>query len=72
MENVVHSSQLFNDLEAGTLPQFSYYNVECCTKTSMHPTSNIATGELMIKNLYDKLRASQYWNETCVFAISII
>ncbi|KAF7169434.1 hypothetical protein CNMCM6106_004339 [Aspergillus hiratsukae] len=64
MDNIVHASQLFDDLEQGTLPSFSYYNVECCTKTSMHPTSNIATGELMIKNLYDKLRASKYWEET--------
>lgn len=51
-------------MASGNLPQFSYYNVECCTKTSLHPSSNIATGQTMIKNLYDNLRASQYWEDT--------
>ena len=30
----------------------------------MHPTSNMAAGELMIKHLYDSIRQSQYWDST--------
>lgn len=67
MDNLVHASDLFSDLENGSLPTFSYYNVECCTMTSMHPTSNMAAGESMIKNIYDSLRASDYWEDTLLF-----
>jgi hypothetical protein len=28
----------------------------------MHPTSNMAAGELMIKHFYDSIRQSQYWD----------
>lgn len=65
-DQLVHASQLFQDLEDGTLPQFSYYNPECCTIDSMHPTSNMAAGEQMIKHLYDNVRNSSYWNETLI------
>jgi phospholipase C len=68
MQNLVHASDFFSDLKSGSLPTFSYYNVECCTMTSMHPSSNIAGGESMIKNIYDSLRASEYWEDTCVFS----
>ncbi|KAN0073093.1 Phosphoesterase family domain containing protein [Elaphomyces granulatus] len=59
IKNLVHADQIFRDLEDGTLPQFSYYNPECCNITSMHPKSNMATGEQMIKHLYDAVRGSQ-------------
>ncbi|KAK8196512.1 hypothetical protein M8818_006677 [Zalaria obscura] len=62
MDRLVHADQFYKDLEDGTLPQFSYINPECCTIDSMHPTSNIAAGEQMIKHLYDSIRKSQYWD----------
>lgn len=49
MDKLVHASEFYDDLEQGTLPQFSYINPECCTIDSMHPTSNMAAGEMMIK-----------------------
>ncbi|KAF2149023.1 phospholipase C [Myriangium duriaei CBS 260.36] len=64
MDKLVHADQFYSDLQAGTLPQFSYINPECCTIDSMHPTSNMAAGEQMIKHLYDALRNSQYWDNT--------
>lgn len=30
----------------------------------MHPTSNMAAGEMMIKHLYDSIRQSKYWDST--------
>jgi phospholipase C len=30
----------------------------------MHPTSNMAAGEMMIKHLYDAIRQSEYWDST--------
>lgn len=62
MDRLVHSDQFYRDLEEGTLPQFSYYNPECCTIDSMHPTSNMASGEQLIKHLYDAVRRSKYWD----------
>jgi len=64
MDKLQHADQFYTDLEQGTLPQFSYINPECCSVDSMHPTSNMAAGELMIKHLYDSIRQSQYWDST--------
>ncbi|KAL1988139.1 hypothetical protein VTN96DRAFT_669 [Rasamsonia emersonii] len=66
MENIVHADQFYRDLQEGTLPQFAYYNPECCNITSMHPLSNLATGELLIKHVYDAVRNSQYWDNTLI------
>lgn len=65
-ENLHTANVFFEDLAAGTLPQFSYYNPECCVMTSMHPTSNYATGASLIKHVYDSVRNSQYWDSTYV------
>jgi phospholipase C len=64
MDKLVTADNFYNDLEQGTLPQFSYINPECCTIDSMHPTSNMAAGEMMIKHLYDSIRQSKYWDST--------
>ena len=64
MDKLVHADEFYADLENGTLPTFSYINPECCTIDSMHPTSNMAAGEQLIKHLYDAVRRSKYWNET--------
>ena len=63
-DKLVHADQFYSDLANGTLPTFSYINPECCTIDSMHPTSNMAAGEQLIKHLYDAVRGSKYWNET--------
>ncbi|KAG9672321.1 phosphatidylglycerol specific phospholipase, partial [Aureobasidium melanogenum] len=66
MDQLVHADEFYSDLEAGTLPTFSYINPECCTIDSMHPSSNMAAGEQLIKHLYDAVRQSKYWNETLI------
>lgn len=66
MDRLVHATELYHDLEAGTLPEFSYLNPECCTVDSMHPTSSMAAGEQMVKHLYDALRRSKYWDNALV------
>ncbi|KAJ5584555.1 uncharacterized protein N7459_004355 [Penicillium hispanicum] len=62
MDRLVHADEFYRDLEEGTLPTFSYINPECCTIDSMHPTSPMASGEQMVKHLYDAIRRSQYWD----------
>jgi len=62
MDKLVHANQFYKDLKEGTLPTFSYINPECCSIDSMHPTSPMATGEQMVKHLYDALRKSKYWD----------
>ncbi|GAB1194762.1 hypothetical protein APSETT444_004011 [Aspergillus pseudonomiae] len=71
IDNLAHASDFYRDLEEGTLPAFSYINPECCSIDSMHPKSNMAAGEQMIKHLYDAVRRSKYWDNvydsiTCV------
>lgn len=62
MDRLVHADEFYSDLANGTLPTFSYINPECCTIDSMHPTSNMAAGEMMVKHLYDSIRQSKYWD----------
>lgn len=62
MDHLAHADEFYRDLEQGTLPTFSYINPECCTIDSMHPTSPMASGEQMVKHLYDALRRSKYWD----------
>ncbi|KAF2142584.1 uncharacterized protein K452DRAFT_358330 [Aplosporella prunicola CBS 121167] len=62
MDKLVHADEFYADLANGTLPTFSYINPECCTIDSMHPTSNMAAGEQLIKHVYDALRNSPYWD----------
>ncbi|OZJ04694.1 hypothetical protein BZG36_02554 [Bifiguratus adelaidae] len=66
MDKLVHASEFYDDLANGTLPTFSYINPECCTVDSMHPTSNMAAGELMLKHFYDSIRQSKYWDSTLI------
>lgn len=66
MDQLVHADEFYRDLEEGTLPTFSYINPECCSIDSMHPTSPMATGEQMVKHLYDALRRSKYWDNASV------
>jgi len=65
-DKIVHATEFYKDLEEGTLPQFSYYNPECCDCTSMHPLSNPAMGQSMIRHMYNALRRSKYWDETLI------
>ncbi|KAF9889149.1 hypothetical protein FE257_007638 [Aspergillus nanangensis] len=66
MDHLVHANDFYRDLEEGTLPTFSYINPECCSVDSMHPSSNMAAGEQMIKHLYDAVRRSKYWDNVLI------
>ncbi|XTI92944.1 phosphatidylglycerol specific phospholipase [Cenococcum geophilum] len=66
MDKIVHADEFYSDLANGTLPTFSYINPECCTIDSMHPTSNIAAGEQLVKHLYDSVRNSKYWDNVLI------
>lgn len=57
-------SQFYADARAGTLPQFTYINPECCSYDSFHPPSPVTAGEGFIKGVYEALRASPQWHET--------
>ncbi|KAF8838111.1 phosphoesterase superfamily protein [Paxillus ammoniavirescens] len=57
-------AQFFADASAGTLPQFTYINPECCSYDSMHPPSPINMGEAWTKSIYEALRGSPQWENT--------
>ena len=56
MDNLAHASDFYRDLEEEILPAFSYIKPECCTIDSMHPRSNMAAGEQLIKHVNDAVR----------------
>ncbi|KAJ3102081.1 hypothetical protein HDU97_000795 [Phlyctochytrium planicorne] len=69
LKNVVPLNDFLSDAAAGTLPDFSFINPECCSIFSFHPPSSVMNGELFVKGIYESLRASPSWNET-VFILS--
>ncbi|QSZ30909.1 hypothetical protein DSL72_000467 [Monilinia vaccinii-corymbosi] len=62
--NIAPLTKFYEDAAAGTLPQFTYINPECCSYQSYHPPSPISLGENFIKGIYEALRSSPQWNET--------
>lgn len=64
MTNILPIQQFYTDAAAGTLPQFTYINPECCSYQSFHPPSPISLGETFIKGIYEAVRNSPQWNTT--------
>ena len=66
---IVHMDEFYADALAGSLPQFSYLNPDCCGvgTTSMHPAGLVSDGEAYIKKIYEALRSGPQWNETLFF-----
>jgi len=62
--NIKPQEQFYVDAKAGTLPQFTYINPECCSYDSFHPPSPVSTGEAYIKGIYEALRAGPQWKDT--------
>ncbi|KAK8109735.1 hypothetical protein PG999_007872 [Apiospora kogelbergensis] len=62
--NVKPLQQFYADAAAGTLPQFTYINPECCSYQSYHPPSPINLGEEFIKGIYEAVRNSPQWDDT--------
>ncbi|KAK8074165.1 non-specific phospholipase C2 [Apiospora phragmitis] len=62
--NVKPLQQFYADAAAGTLPQFTYINPECCSYQSYHPPSPINLGETFIKGIYEAVRNSPQWDDT--------
>lgn len=62
--NVLPIDRFYSDAKAGTLPQFTWINPECCDYMSMHPKSPINMGENFMKGIYEALRSSPQWNQT--------
>ncbi|KAJ5124129.1 uncharacterized protein N7515_007954 [Penicillium bovifimosum] len=65
-KNVVPLENFFQDAYLGLLPQLSYINPSCCglNTNSMHPTGNVSFGQVLVKQVYDAVRASPQWDKT--------
>ncbi|KAF9515743.1 hypothetical protein BS47DRAFT_743213 [Hydnum rufescens UP504] len=61
--NVKTLGQFYMDARAGTLPQFTYINPECCKLQSFHPSSSAYDGQIFLKTIYEALRSSPQWDE---------
>ncbi|OZJ05993.1 hypothetical protein BZG36_01157 [Bifiguratus adelaidae] len=63
-EQLVPASQFYLDAAEGKLPQFSYYNPECCILTSGHPPTPLTNTETLVKSMYEAIRNGPQWEET--------
>ena len=64
--NVVPFENFYQDAYLGTLPKLSYLNPSCCDidTNSMHPSGQISTGQVLLKQIYDALRTGPQWEKT--------
>ncbi|KAL4802044.1 phosphoesterase, partial [Aspergillus unguis] len=67
-ENVVPLENFYQDAYLGLLPQLSYINPSCCdlNTNSMHPSGNVSFGQVLVKQVYDAVRAGPQWNSTLI------
>lgn len=63
---MVPFENFFQDAYLGLLPQLSYLNPSCCgfNTNSMHPNGNVSYGQVLVKQIYDALRAGPQWDKT--------
>jgi phospholipase C len=68
---VDYYEEFHQDIENGTLPDFVYINPSCCGPhtTSMHPNGAVSDGEAFLKDVYESLRNSKYWEETLIIVV---
>ena len=62
-------SDLKTHLKEGKIPQYSfinpvYYGLPGYPASDQHPSHDVVQGELLIKEIYEALRASPRWNDT--------
>lgn len=64
--SIVPLENFFQDAYLGQLPQLSYINPSCCglNTNSMHPAGNVSYGEVLVKQIYDSIRAGPQWEKT--------
>ncbi|KAJ5875420.1 uncharacterized protein N7473_012767 [Penicillium subrubescens] len=64
--NVVPFENFYQDAYLGTLPKLSYLNPSCCglDTNSMHPSGNVSTGQVLLKQIYDAVRTGPQWDKT--------
>ncbi|KAJ5318351.1 hypothetical protein N7476_004771 [Penicillium atrosanguineum] len=64
--NVVPLENFYQDAYLGLLPQLSYINPSCCglNTNSMQPSGNVSFGQVLVKQVYEALRASPQWDKT--------
>jgi len=59
----------FDDLKAGTLPQFVLIQPRMATSNTgpsnwQHPDNSVEQGEILMTQIYTSLKASKYWEQT--------
>ncbi|KAJ5622398.1 hypothetical protein N7528_005630 [Penicillium herquei] len=66
--NVVPLENFYQDAYLGLLPKLSYINPSCCdlNTNSMHPSGNVSFGQVLVKQVYDAVRAGPQWNSTLI------
>lgn len=60
--------QLYKDLEDGTLADYSWIEplwaaTPLSASNDQHPDHSVAEGEKYMKEIYENIRKSKYWNE---------
>jgi phospholipase C len=69
-KNFQDMDDFYDDVDNGQLPDYTFIEPSYDTGNnylggnSMHPLNDIRKGEALVKQVYEKLRASNYWRET--------
>ena len=66
--------QYFNDLQQGTLPNYSfiepqYFNTPLGQATDQHPPHDILLGEALLGHVYNSLLSSTYWQDSLLLVL---
>ena len=70
--NFRHMSHFAQDVQAGTLPDYTFIEphyggflaTSYAAGNSMHPQDDVRLGDALIKQVYETLRGSDYWQDT--------
>ncbi len=67
-------AQYFNDLQAGTLPAYSfiepqYFDTPFGRASDEHPPHDVRVGEALLGHIYNALRQSTYWSDSLLLVL---
>lgn len=67
LAHLVYTTQFYNDLQAGTLPEVSW--IVPSAAESEHPPYDVTTGMWYVTSLINAVMTSSYWNDCAIIVV---
>ncbi len=67
IKNIVSKEKIFDDIQKGVLPQFSWVFPEA--RESEHPPADVRRGMNSVTEIVNSIMKSNYWQDTAIFVI---